>query len=314
MKVNGLAFKVEIRNLQRRRQPTDGIPLHPDKGLKSPPDTYTIKLGETHDDMRVQQLFVGLEDQVVHIQLSDGTNVRYLTLLNAEVKVDWAQKPDVQSRTEWTLWVAEAIGHLKGLRPKGMAPEQRKFFTPKELEAQVAVEVAAAAAAVAQVKSVVDYKPIPLHPQGIPARPVPKLPPLHVVPTAGPIPDAAAEYAERQIKADAELAAAQVKTVVVPSISSTQTPVDNDAGGPDGFDVEEAVVVGAVAEEEPVHVEARMVASPPDGPRRLLVAKTDETVGLSGKQVESAGAVLLVESVELTELDGEEVVVLIIRQ
>ena len=313
MKVNGLAFKVEIRNLQRRSQPADVTLLRPDKEPKPPPDTYTIRIGETHDDMKVQQLFVGVEDQIVHIQIHDGTNVRYLTLLNAEVKVDWAQKPDVQSRTEWTLWVAEAVGHLKGLLPKGMAPEQRKFFTQQELEAQVATEVAAAEETAARVKPVVDYKPIPLHPQGIPAQPPPvKLPPLHVVPTAGPIPDAAAEYAERRIAEDA----AREQQAVVPSISSTQTPVDNDAGGPEGFSIDEAVNVMAVPEERPVEVEPIQVAPTREGSdqRSLLVAKTNETVGLKGKPIICAGEHMIVESVELTEYDGDEVVVLTIRQ
>lgn len=263
-----------------------------------------ITQGEDFEGMHVAQIMVGLEDEICHIKLVSQTHERHLTFQKSEVKVDWNSPPNLQSRTEWTLWLAEVIGHSQGMAAVGLEPELRKFY-PKDQMPQPG-----------QQPAPVDqgYRPIPLNPRG--RGQGPQLPPLPQNAVRGPgeptiqpkggtpaVPEGnvtdVRDYMKRQAR--------QQNPAAQPA-SSTRKPVDSDAGGPEGFDPDLA------NEAPPIPVEvARMEKDPKTGQRVIKVPgkpKGLENVDLTGRQIMAAGELLTVESVELSEEDGKDVLIM----
>ena len=259
MRVNGDAHKVTLSS--------DGE------------EPTTITVGEDFEGMMVQRLFVGMEDSMVFVRLSSATHARFLTFQHRQAKVDWGQSPNIQSRTEWTMWLAEAVGHMKDMAPMGLEPELRKFYPLDEMP-----QPGGAAPTVAPPGHDFGYKPIPLNPN--------EGPKLRVVNKPTP---------EEQVDA-------YMKKQAV--TSSQKEVVDNDAGGPEGFDPD--AVPSAVSEVDPVDIAPVVISPPMEGKRMIMVKKEGVDIDLTGRKVQYEGQVATVKSVELSEHEGEEVLCLIV--
>jgi hypothetical protein len=186
-------------------------------------------------------LVVGIEEDTCFIVLVDETGSSYLSYTGFPVEVEWLERPNVQSRTEWLAWLAEAFGEAHDLEASGMGVE-RKFY-PKGAKHNSPV--------------VMPSPPVnPTQEQGV------------------------------ELKRS---------TVMVSTVNS---PVDEDAGGPDGFDPE---LNSTDLTYEPAPQEFKTVVIP---------KVTRDVPNLKGKEIYHEGELLRVVSVEVGEDQGVEVLFL----
>lgn len=272
MRINGDAYRVQVL-------------LEGDKGV-------VITQGDTFDNMRVVRLFVGLESSICFIRITGDAHERFLTYRGGVVQVDWASPPNIQSQTEWLLWLAELVGHTQGMAAIGLEPELRKFYPKDQMPQQVGAPVVPQQQQPDQQQS--PYKPIPLHPGNRPARRTAPLPPLQVInPQEAP---------KERPKSN-------------PAVSSTRTGVDDDAGGPEGFDVDAgAQAVPQDAQNNPPDAFQPIDMTPgPDGSRIIRVPKLAGEVNLVGRQIMCEGKPLTVQKSELVSEGDREVLILTVK-
>jgi len=97
----------------------------------------------TNPEREVKGIMVAVEDGLVHMAVTlDDNTTEHRTVVNEKVGIEWSAKPDVQSGTEWNMWVAEAVARHAKLPMDGFPRLQQKWV--KGLQKTVRGDVPAA--------------------------------------------------------------------------------------------------------------------------------------------------------------------------
>lgn len=94
--------------------------------------TCKIKVGEPsplEPCKTVKAIVAAVEASMVFLAVTmEDDTVEYRTIVNEKVGIQWLAKPDVQSGSEWEMWLAEAVARYAKLPMDFFPPTQQKWI------------------------------------------------------------------------------------------------------------------------------------------------------------------------------------------
>ena len=85
--------------------------------------------GPLTPEKSVKSLVVAVEDSIVFMAITmDDSTVQYRTVVNEKVGIEWLNRPEVQSGTEWKMWAAEAVARQAKLPLDFFPATQQKWI------------------------------------------------------------------------------------------------------------------------------------------------------------------------------------------